>query len=279
MELVKSIIGESVDSLVLQGIDYVEENGEMINARAGDGLQSYNVDYILTNPLNRVHNLRAPKSVEYLSRELLAYFKGTLDVEDMIKVGRYWGTIADENGKINSNYGYNVFHQKVPNEKSQYEWVVNLLQENLKSRRGIININQISHKTDTKDMPCTVAMQFYVKNNYLNNIVSSRSTDIITGLPYDQGFFSFVLELMHVDLVNRGHTDLKLGYCTMRSIFTQLYSSRTSLKEEVLTKRNSQINEIFMPKIREAKSILDDIKNNTNKSELLQWCEKMAKKS
>lgn len=271
--LTTDIVGDSVDSLVVQGIDHVRTHGDDLDARAGTGIQAYNVNYVLTDPYNRVHALRAPTSIGYLARELLVYFQGTLNAEDMANAARFWLSIQDDDGKINSNYGYYVFHQTVPDGRTQYEWMIDVLAKKPKSRRPIININQPHHKTDTKDMPCTIGMQFFVQDNHLCSVVSSRSTDVITGLPYDQGFFSFVLELAHRDLVDRGHTDLQLGYCMMKSTFTQLYDSRKKLEDEILAKRDEEMPLILMPKITYAKVVLDDIANGTAHSEIIQWCQ------
>jgi thymidylate synthase len=122
-------------------------------------------------------------------------------------------------------------------------------------------------------MPCTIAMQFFVQGEHLCCVVNSRSTDVITGLPYDQGFFSFVLELAYKDLVEKGHTGLKLGYCMMKTTFTQLYDSRKSLEAEILAKKEQEITKIEMPKITYAKVVLDDIANGTSFSEIIQWCQ------
>lgn len=271
--LTTDIVGDSVDSLVLQGIDHVRNHGDSLDARAGSGIQAYNVNYILTDPYNRVHTLRAPTSIGYLARELLVYFQGTLNAAEMANAARFWLSIQDDEGKINSNYGYYVFHHTVPDGRTQYEWVLDIMDKKPKSRRPIININQPHHKTDTKDMPCTIAIQFFVQDNHLCSVVSSRSTDVVTGLPYDQGFFSFVLELAHRDLVGRGHTKLKLGYCMMKSTFTQLYDSRMPLETEILAKRNQEVPAVHMPRIANAKVVLDDIANGTAHSEIIQWCQ------
>ena len=276
-DLSQNIVGSSIDSLVVQGIHYVRKHGTPLDARAGSGLQAYNVNYILTNPLNRIHALRAPTSIRYLSREFLAYFSGSLDAIEMAKATKFWLSLQDDEGKINSNYGFYVFHQTTPNGMSQYEWVVNLLDKKPETRRAIININQPHHKTDTKDMPCTIAMQFFIQKGCLCSVISSRSTDVITGLPYDQGFFSFVLELMHQDLIERGHADLRLGYAMMKATFTQLYDSRQPLEKAILAKADQEFKQISMPRIKVAKEVLDDIKNGTAKSEFIQWCQAEAK--
>lgn len=53
-----SLVANDIDNLVIMGIKHIQNNGEAFKARAGCGIQAYDVDYTLTNPLNRVHNLR-----------------------------------------------------------------------------------------------------------------------------------------------------------------------------------------------------------------------------
>ncbi|CEF28994.1 Thymidylate synthase (fragment) [Xenorhabdus nematophila str. Websteri] len=61
--------------------------------------------------------------------------------------------MIDENGNINSNYGYYVFYEPIELYLNQYNWVISVLKKNKDSRRAIININQSYHKSETKDFP------------------------------------------------------------------------------------------------------------------------------
>src|SRR5207245_3088899 len=78
------IIASDIDQLVLQGIEHIKQKGLLFSAKAGSGQQAYDVNYILTNPLNRVHNIRNPIAKRYFCKELLAYFKGSLNVNDCL---------------------------------------------------------------------------------------------------------------------------------------------------------------------------------------------------
>ncbi|MCM3737308.1 thymidylate synthase [Bacillus cytotoxicus] len=270
-----NIYGENVDELVKQSIHHIFEHGERIQVRAGKALQSYGVNYILTNPRNRLHCLRTG-AIKYLCRELLAYFNGSLKASDgLAQASKFWMTLVDEDGKINSNYGYYVFHEKVSGTENQYGWAIKRLLDNPDSRRAIININQNYHKSDTKDFPCTVAMQFFIKNNYLHCEVMSRSTDVITGLPYDMGFFSFIHELVFQDLVEQKYTNLKLGNTVMKTSFTQIYDKTQSKALEVSEGLSS--NNIEMPRIDNVKNVLNDIYIGTENSEIIKWIKKEAK--
>jgi thymidylate synthase len=282
------ITADNVNQLVLYGIEHIQKNGFLFTARAGSGQQAYDVNYILTNPLNRVHTLRNPVATKYFCRELLAYFRGSLDVNDgLAQASPIWKTLADENNKIASNYGYYVFHQKVPKhpDMTQYEWVIANLSKNLDSRKAFININQPCHKDlATKDFPCTLGMQFFVVKNHLCCTISSRSTDIYTGLPYDIGFFAFVGELVYKDLKKRldpeQSTNLKLGYIKMKTNFTQIYDLSRTPALKLLEKHKNGIApyRCDMPEIHDAQETLKDIYAETAHTPVIKWIHENAKR-
>lgn len=138
------IVADSLDELIQKGILLIEETGEDIKVRAGAGKQSYSVIYVLKDSRRRLHLLRAPTSIRYLSRELIAYFRGSLKVSDgLSSASKFWDTLADEHGMISSNYGYYVFHQKIEKGITQYEWVIERLLENIQTRRAVINVNSV----------------------------------------------------------------------------------------------------------------------------------------
>lgn len=281
-----TIVADNLDQLVLKGIEHIQKQGEQFDSRAGSGQQAYDVTYILLNPLKRLHIIRQPKSIQYFCRELLAYFKGSLNVkEGLAQASSFWQTLADENNEINSNYGHYIFHQKIPkyNNMTQYQWVIDNLSKNFDSRKAFININQPSHKVATsKDFPCTIGLQFLVKNNHLCCVVSSRSTDIYTGLPYDMGFFAFVTELVYKDLKERLPKEkaekLKLGYVIMKTNFTQIYDK--TRKAALLLLENAQINTTnqneSMPAIENAQETLKDIYNETTHTSIMKWIHQHA---
>lgn len=163
---------------------------------------------------------------------MLAYFKSSLKVEDGLgQAASFWRSLQDENGEINSNDGYYIFHEPLDSgieAANQYEWAINSIISNVDSRQSVININQPWHKKPTKDFPCTLGIQYFVRKtpdgkSFLCSDISSRSTGIITGIPYDMGFFSFMTELVWKDLQERGMDNLQLGYTMMKASFTQIY--------------------------------------------------------
>ncbi|EGV7467158.1 thymidylate synthase [Salmonella enterica] len=266
-----TIAADSVDELVKSGVYHILSEGEKISSRAGDAQQAYGVNYLLKKPMNRLHTTR-PGAIRYLAREFVAYFKGSLKAEDgLAKASKFWMSLTDENGNINSNYGYYVFYEPVEGHGNQYNWVKNVIMANRDTRRAIININQSYHKSDTKDFPCTVGIQFYIKNDVLHCETTSRSTDVITGLPYDMGFFSFIHELMWKDLRESGMTDLELGTTVMKTTFTQIYDKTLQKAHEVIENNLIGENNERMPLIESAKYTLSDILNGEQNTSVIKW--------
>lgn len=260
----KTILADSVDELVKEGVKYIQSDGKRIRTTSGLALQSNNVTYVLKNSYNRVHTLRAPESVRYFARELYAYLIGSLNVNDgLADASKFWNKICDENGMISSNYGYYVFYQKTPVGISQLEWVRQNILENQETRQAVININNIEHKKPTKDFPCTLGLIFHLDGEALNLDVSSRSTDVITGLPYDMGFFAFVLELLAGLLSKDLSKEIHVGYTAMHTFFTQIYDKTSDKIPQILSSReNKELQK--MPKVFDAEKFLRDIYNIKN---------------
>src|SRR5579885_383421 len=272
------ISAASVDQLVLAGIDHVLQTGEHIGARAGSAIQSYNVAYTLTDSNDRVFHLRHPASERYMCRELLAFFRGSLRAADgLLHASRRWAQYSDSNGLIWSNYGHYVFYERV-HGMTQYEWVLAVLSRNASSRRAVININQAYHKDITNsDFPCAISLQFYIRHDTLHCCILSRSEDLYSGLPYDMAFFSFLTELVAVDLGTRLGRFLAVGTTTVLCTFTQIYE-RNKPHLEALRKRaqDEEVSAIRMPAISDPTQVIRDIYNDSAESAVIRWIRSYA---
>jgi thymidylate synthase len=278
---VVTLSSDNLDDLILQGIDHIYKKGIYLKTRVGDAQQAYSVNYVLKNTKNRLHCLRAPTSIKYFARELIAYFNGIQNIDQgLLKASKYWEKVADKKGKINSNYGYYVFYEK-NNEITQYEWIVKSFTKDAYTRQAVININQCYHKDfNTKDFPCTISLIFYIKQNILYCVAFSRSTDVFFGLPYDMGFFSFVHELIYKDLLQREprlFKNLKLGSTSIQCICTQIYAMTREKALNLLNNKNSNFHQFDMPVIDNAKQVLEDIYNQSSNSKVMKWIYQNAK--
>lgn len=139
--------------------------------------------YILNPRDNLVFNVFRGVSPIYLSKEYEWYKSGSRKVEDAVKLSKFWGTIANPDGTVNSNYGAYIF-VKDSSGKSVWDKTVDLLRADSFTRQAIIQI-PIMPARATKDTPCTSHIHFQIRDNKLFATTVMRSTDVILGFPLD----------------------------------------------------------------------------------------------
>ena len=107
-------------------------------------------------------------------------------------------TISQYNSKIAmfSDDGLRFAGAYGPRVKQQFPYVVDRLTKDIDSRQAIIEIYQEPGTAPTKDVPCTLSVQFLVRDNKLQTIVCMRSSDVWLGLPYDFFNFSMIANIL-----------------------------------------------------------------------------------
>ena len=73
----------------------------------------------------------------------------------------------------------------------QLPYIFRTLDKDISSRQAVLTIWR-PRPYDSKDIPCTLSMQFLVRDSKLNTIVNMRSSDAFTGLVYDTFCFSII---------------------------------------------------------------------------------------
>lgn len=133
-------------------------------------------------------------SVRYALAELIWYMSGSNDVDFIGEFAPFWYKISDDNVTSNSAYGYIIQHKYGFDQLAK---VIQLLKKDSFSRRGVININCANENViETKDEPCTIMLQFYVRNSKVHCSAVMRSNDIWRGLPYDIVFFTTLQKIV-----------------------------------------------------------------------------------
>lgn len=134
--------------------------------------------------------------MRYAVGELAWYLSGSNKVKDIAQYAKKWADISDDGETNNSAYGYRIFHKF---GFDQWEYVKSLIRKDPNTRQAVIHIKDASD-TPTKDTPCTVYLQFFLRNNKLNLSVHMRSNDIWMGVPYDMFSFCFLQVKMAMEL-------------------------------------------------------------------------------
>jgi thymidylate synthase len=158
-------------------------------------------------------------SIDYAQAEWLWYLSENPSVKEISKLAKIWADIADEEGNVNSNYGYQWSRTR------QLNRVISELIENRESRRASISIydGKESH-LHSKDTPCTYALGFNIVNNKLHMFISMRSCDLVYGFCNDQYCFSMLQQLIANTL------QLEVGTSTWSIQSLHVYEKHWNLK-------------------------------------------------
>nr|DAU58565.1 MAG TPA: hypothetical protein [Caudoviricetes sp.] len=160
--------------------------GEVINATTIIEDPTQNV------MVNSVRNM----SMRYAVGEMLWYISGSNKLKEIQKYTKGWDRMSDDGETVNSNYGYCIKHKF---GFDQLEFVKNELTLSPYSRRAVIHIKEPSNKA-SKDVNCTVCLQFFIRDNKLHLTTYMRSNDIWFGLPYDIFQFTSLQILLSMEL-------------------------------------------------------------------------------
>jgi thymidylate synthase len=159
----------------------------------------------------------------YAQYEFNWYLSGNPNAEEISKKAKIWATMMDEQGNVNSNYGYQW------QRNDQLTKVIDMLRNDPKTRRASISLYD-GKEIDTyqKDTICTYAINFYLdRNDSLSMQVMMRSNDLVYGFCNDQYCFS---ELQHI-VANKLKKKIGKYYhyvCNMH-----IYERHYNLKESV----------------------------------------------
>lgn len=135
---------------------------------------------IVTSPARKL-------PMRYAVGELLWYLSGSEKLKDIKLFSSVWDRMSDDGETVNSCYGHKIQHFY---GFDQWQDVIDRLKADPNTRQAVIHIKNPRPITDqTKDTPCTLSLQFLLRDGRLNLTTTMRSNDIWTGVPYDM--FSF----------------------------------------------------------------------------------------
>ena len=140
---------------------------------------------------------------DYIQRELEWYESMSLYVDDIPGITpAIWQQVADRAGKINSNYGWAIYHK---DNGLQYVRVFNELLHLPNSRRAVMIYTRPTMWEDYKrdgmsDFMCTNTVQYMIRNEQLVAIVQMRSNDVVFGYRNDYAWQKHVADTLTADL-------------------------------------------------------------------------------
>lgn len=159
--------------------------GEIINAVT-----------VIKDPTRNICDGTRKMNMRYAVGELLWYMSGKNTLKSIQNITSAWDRMSDDGETVNSNYGYCMMHKYGFN---QIGYVLDLLKNNPNTRQAVIHIKEPSNK-ESKDVNCTVCLQFFIRDGKLYLTTYMRSNDLWMGFPYDVFQFTNLQIMLAMEL-------------------------------------------------------------------------------
>lgn len=209
----------NIDNLWMATVRDVLAFGSNLDSRVGGCREVVGYSATLTDPTQNV--LRNPGrklAPAYAAAELLWYLSGDREIDGIVAYAPRYASFAND-GVAHGAYGWRWAHnpgfvfQSDNVYSNQMDALLTLLRKSPNTRQAVVTCwdsEDLVHSIAgvRKDTPCTVSLQFLVREGQVNMVVNMRSNDVWLGLPYDVFCFTTVQQLVATAL------GLKLGTYT-----------------------------------------------------------------
>ncbi len=233
LDLVKLVIDEGVRKKSRTGVDTISYFGAF-----------YKVD------LSKGFPLLTTKKMEWKSllHEVLWYLSGENHIRNLRKHTKIWDAWADENGNLETAYGYYWRHfpsaEKDKNgewqvrEVDQIKYVIDEIKKKPYSRRLVVSAWEPGNATKSKLPPCHYSFAFNVSDGKLNCHLTQRSGDIALGIPFNLAAYSMLTQIIAqevgLEVGQFAHTIIDAHiYVGDKNSETEKYDHLEGLKEQL----------------------------------------------
>ena len=168
-----------------------------------------------------IYNPKRKFNVRYALLEFMWYLSKDPTVGNIGKAASIWKDIADSDGFVHSNYG-GCLHRG-------WDRVVAELVRFPESRRAVIALNQPDTDYGMKDVPCTMFVQFFIRDDKLHMIWNMRSSDFAFGFCNDVAVGMLFMQMMKNELEVWNNHFVDLGSFTYNATSFHCYDHHWSL--------------------------------------------------
>jgi len=251
-------------------VKLVLENGVRKSSRTGVDTLSYFGAFYKVNLNNGFPLLTTKKMIwKSLLHEVLWYLSGDNHIRNLRKHTKIWDAWADEDGNLETAYGYYWRHfpsaQKDKNgnwkvkEVDQIRYVIDEIKRNPNSRRLVVTAWEPGNAIHSKLPPCHYTYTFNVNDGKLNCHLTQRSGDIALGIPFNLAAYSLLTQIIaqetNLELGEFGHTIVDAHiYVADEGSEMERYDHVKGLKEQLLR------DPLPLPKLVIAKKPIDELR-------------------
>ena len=232
-DLVKLVMEKGIHKKTRTGVDTISYFGAF-----------YKVDLSKGFPLLTTKKMQW-KSLLY---EVLWYLSGDNHIRNLREHTKIWDAWADEDGNLETAYGYYWRHfpsaqkdkdgQWQVKEIDQIKYVIDEIKRNPSSRRLVVTAWEPGNATTSKLPPCHYSFVFNVNNGKLNCHLTQRSGDIALGIPFNLAAYALLTQVIAqqvgLDLGEFAHTIIDAHiYVAAEGSGTEEFDHLVGLKEQL----------------------------------------------
>lgn len=212
LDLIKLVLDEGVRKPSRTGVDTISYFGAY-----------YRVD------LSKGFPLLTTKKMEWKSilHEVLWYLSGENHIRNLRKHTKIWDAWADEEGNLETAYGYYWRHFPSAEKDKEGKWqirevdqikyVIDELKNKPYSRRLVVTAWEPGNATKSKLPPCHYSFAFNVSDGKLNCHLTQRSGDIALGIPFNLAAYAILTQIIAQEV------GLELGFFAHTIIDAHIY--------------------------------------------------------
>jgi len=177
----------TMDSLWTDAVETLLERGDIRESRVGKVKEIGPFITSLSNiSQSFLLNKRRKLSPSYAAAETIWYLSSRDDVKMISAYAPQYVNYCND-GIAHGAYGRRIASNT---HENQFALLIKHLSQEPNSRQAVItlwNADDLWHTVNDKkkDLPCTLSMQFLIRDNALHMITTMRSNDVWLGLPYD----------------------------------------------------------------------------------------------
>ena len=230
------IQGSNIGDVWKSLLDKIMTYGKNASPRDLPTLELTNVTLEVEFGLNNIiTSIARDLNYRFMVTEWLWIQSASADVDSIAKYNSIMKNYSDDGFSFAGAYG--------PRLRPQWEYIF----ENLKqpfSRQAVASIWGPS-PTESRDIPCTLNLQWLIRNDAVNCTINMRSSDAWLGLPYD--FFNF----SQLTNIVSNSFNLPVGSITINLASSHLYEKHWELADSLL--RNDTVYSIKSPQFKSLK--------------------------
>lgn len=195
---------ESIEDAYLNSIREVLDNGQEVEGindsfsvgshfgeSKRDFIEIINHSFLIKNIRNKSINLEGRKlNYSFAFANILWVLTFDNSAKFITRFNKKGLTFSDDGKTINGATGYRIGHGVL-------EGIINKLKNDKSTRRAVLTIIQEKDLMDsTRDVPCNLTFQYFIRNNKLHCITNMRSQSVAFMLPYDLILYTFLQEVI-----------------------------------------------------------------------------------